>query len=110
MGGLVFKKAFLEGSLDKHYRTIIQAVKAVLFLSTPHRGSEMASLLNKILLATPLSSQKQYVAELIKNGPFLQTINEQFRHSAPNLRIFSFYETLRTSVGLASTVNELFFF
>lgn len=110
MGGLVFKKAFLEGLLDKHYGKIIEAVKAVIFLSTPHRGSNMASFLNKILLTTPLNSQKQYVAELMKNGPFLKTINEQFRHSAPKLQIFSFYETLQTSVGLTSTVSELNFF
>lgn len=105
MGGLVFKKAFLEGSLDKHYGRIIEAVKAVIFLSTPHRGSNMANFLSKILLTTPLNSRKQYVAELIKNGPFLKTINEQFRHSAPKLQIFSFYETLQTSIGLTSTVS-----
>lgn len=110
MGGLVFKKAFLDGSLDSHYGRIIDAVKAVIFLSTPHRGSNMAGLLNKILSTTPLISQKQYVTELMKNWPFIKAINEQFRHIAPKLQIFSFYETLKTSIGLTSTVNELPFF
>lgn len=96
----MFEKAFLEASLDKHYERIIQATKAVLFLSTPHRGSDMAGLLNKILLVSPLSSQKQYVAELTKNGPFLRSINEQFRHSAPKLQIF--YSTRR--YGLQSAL------
>lgn len=52
----------------------------------------------------PSVSSKRYVSELAHQGPFLQAVNEQFRHSAPRLQIFSFYETLKTSIGLTSTV------
>lgn len=102
MGGLVFKKTYLEGSLDHHYKTIIDAIRAVIFLATPHRGSDLAGFLNKVL--NSLSSPKQYVAELVKQGPFLNALNEQFRHVAPKLQVFSFYETLQTSIGFSSTV------
>ncbi|KAK2599454.1 hypothetical protein N8I77_011208 [Diaporthe amygdali] len=104
MGGLVFKKAYLDGQLDDRYAPIIHAIKAVLFLSTPHRGADLANFLQKVLSAAPISSPKQYVADLIKKGPFLQMVNEQFRHCAPSLQIFSFYETLQTPVGFTSAM------
>ncbi|KAI5927329.1 hypothetical protein F4810DRAFT_650319 [Camillea tinctor] len=104
MGGLVFKQAYLDAQLDTRYTSLVNAIKGVVFLSTPHRGSELAKLLNKILSATVGLTPKHYVSELIQNGPFLRMINEQFRHLAPSLQIFSFYETLRTSLGISSSL------
>lgn len=97
-------QAYLEGQLDNHFDKIIGAIKAVIFLSTPHRGAELAGFLNKLVATAPNTSAKQYVSELTRQGPFLQAVNEQFRHSAPKLQIFSFYETLKTSLGLSSTM------
>lgn len=99
-----YVQAYLEGQLDNHFENIIRAIKAVIFLSTPHRGADLAGFLNKLLSTGPTVSSKQYVSELTKQGPFLQALNEQFRHSAPRLQIFSFYETLKTSLGLTSTM------
>ncbi|KAI8628879.1 hypothetical protein F5Y19DRAFT_99967 [Xylariaceae sp. FL1651] len=104
MGGLVFKKAYLEAQLDDRYSKITQSIKAVIFLATPHRGADLADILNKLLSISFRNSSKQYVAELGKHGPFLKSINEQFRHLATRLQIFSFYETLRTSMGLSSSM------
>ncbi|KAI1496365.1 hypothetical protein F5X99DRAFT_422182 [Biscogniauxia marginata] len=104
MGGLVFKQAYLDARLDDRYASLINSIKAVIFLSTPHRGSDLAKPLNKILSASFGLTPKNYVSELIQNGPFLRTINEQFRHLAPSLQIFSFYETLRTSLGISSSL------
>ncbi|KAI0601591.1 hypothetical protein F4775DRAFT_404833 [Biscogniauxia sp. FL1348] len=104
MGGLVFKQAYLDARLDSRYASLVSSIKGVVFLSTPHRGSDLARLLNKILSATVGLTPKHYVTELIQNGPFLRMINEQFRHLAPSLQIFSFYETLRTSLGISSSL------
>lgn len=49
-------------------------------------------------------ASKQYVAELKEHSPFLQTVNQQFCLAATDLQIFSFYETLQTSIGLSSVV------
>ncbi|KAL8833153.1 MAG: hypothetical protein Q9170_004455 [Blastenia crenularia] len=100
MGGLVVKKAFILGQNDKQYRQTLASARAILFLSTPHRGTNLAELLNRILSVSVFNhSAKQYIAELKQNSPALQDINEQFRNIAPYLRIFSFFETQETSVG-----------
>ncbi|KAH9898722.1 hypothetical protein F4778DRAFT_742738 [Xylariomycetidae sp. FL2044] len=104
MGGLVFKKAYLDAQLDSRYSDISQSIKAVVFLSTPHRGSDLSELLNRLLSVSFRTTPKQYVTELGKHGSFLKNVNEQFRHIAPSLQIFSFYETLQTSLGLSSTM------
>ena len=100
MGGLIVKKAFILGQYDDHYRDLIRAVSGIIFLSTPHRGSNLAEVLNKILSACIFAfSPKEYISELRTNSPTLQDINEQFRHLAPNVSLISFYETLKTAIG-----------
>ncbi|KAK6076047.1 NACHT and WD domain-containing protein [Seiridium cupressi] len=103
MGGLVFKKAFLEAQLDSRYASIAKSMKAVIFLATPHRGADLSGILNR-LLSISFRGSKQYVTELSKHGSFLRTVNEQFRHIADRLEIFSFYETLQTSLGVSSSM------
>lgn len=100
MGGLVVKKAYILGQNDDQYRQSINATSAILFLSTPHRGTNLAKLLNRILTVSVFNhSPKQYIAELRQNSPALQDINEQFRNIATHLNVFSFYETQQTAVG-----------
>ncbi len=92
-------QAYLQGQHDPEYESIIKAVSAIIFLATPHRGTNLAELLDRILRSTMFSSSKQYVSELTKNSFTLQKLNEQFRHIAPKLDIVSFYETQSTAIG-----------
>lgn len=79
---------------------IVSSTKAILFLATPHRGTNLADILNRILSVSVFShNPKQYVAELSRTSPALEDLNEQFRHLAPRLQIISFFETLPTSIG-----------
>ena len=71
----------------------------MVFLSTPHKGSNYAHILNNILSAAPLGSQKLYISELANNSSSLQDINEQFRIICGDLILASFYESLKTSLG-----------
>ncbi|KAJ4416586.1 hypothetical protein N0V85_002217 [Neurospora sp. IMI 360204] len=98
MGGLVVKKAYLMGFHDENYKDIIAAVSAIIFLSTPHRGTSLAETLNN-LLQYSFQAQKSFISDLAKNSPAIEDINEQFRHVAPKLSIYSFYETLETTIG-----------
>jgi len=115
MGGLITKevsstcfligffditKAYMQGQNDPKYESIIKAISAIIFLATPHRGTNLAEILNRILQSTLLSNSKHYVSELAKNSFTLQKLNEQFRHIAPRLDIVSFYETQPSSLGL----------
>ncbi|KAI8939498.1 hypothetical protein NX059_003270 [Plenodomus lindquistii] len=100
MGGLVVKQAYILGQNDENYSDIVSSISAILFLATPHRGSDLAEILNRILTVSIFNhSPKMYVGELKHGSPTIQALNEQFRHIAPKLDILSFYETLPTAVG-----------
>lgn len=90
----------MQGQYDPEYKRIVEAISAIIFLSTPHRGTNLAETLNRILQASIISSSKQFISELTKNSSTLQKLNEQFRHIAPKLDIVSFYETQMTPIGI----------
>jgi len=101
-------QAYLLGQSNPDYTDLIKQVHAVLFLATPHRGTNLAFTLNRILsLSFVGHSQKSYVSELKQNSSALEDLNENFRNVAPQLRIFNFYETLKTSVSFKSFVGVL---
>jgi len=85
--------------MDDAYADMISRTLGIVFLSTPHKGSAFASVLNSLLAASLISSAKVYVAELDGLSPTIQDLNEQFRLQSGKLRLFSFYETLKTTVG-----------
>ncbi|KAI0433014.1 NACHT and WD domain protein [Xylaria sp. FL1042] len=102
MGGLIVKEAYMQGQNDPEYEAIVRAITAITFLATPHRGTNLAETLNRILQSALITNSKHYVAELVRNSFALQKLNEQFRHIAPRLDIVSFYETQPTSISLKS--------
>ena len=92
----------MQGQNDPKFESIIKAITAITFLATPHRGTNLAELLDRILRTTFVTNSKQYISELAKNSFTLQRLNEQFRHIAPRLDIVSFYETQSTPIGFKS--------
>ncbi|KAL4798331.1 hypothetical protein BDV19DRAFT_356859 [Aspergillus venezuelensis] len=98
MGGLVTKQAYIIGQNDPQYDNIVKAISAIIFLATPHRGSNLAVVLNRILEATLINNSKVYVSELSAESLTLRNLNEQFRHIAQRLNIISFYETQPTPI------------
>jgi hypothetical protein len=116
MGGLVVKKvggfcspspdgsdvskAYILGQNNYTYEEIARSTSAILFLSTPHRGSDLAAVLDRALkLLIPGRSSQDYVKALKKNSSALEDINEQFCDLAPRLEIVSFYEMFATVFG-----------
>ncbi len=87
----------MTGKNDNEYETIITNVQAMVFLSTPHRGSHGAKFASQILQLFNMS--KEYVKELSSNSIFLQNINDEFNNVCRDLKLFSFYETMKTSFG-----------
>lgn len=105
MGGLVFKKAFVQGQSNVEFTELISMIKAVVFLATPHRGSDLAETLNRALSSSLFGhSPKQYVAELARGSPTIDELNDSFRHHTSKLQLFSFYETLATVTGPVSVM------
>ncbi|KAG6997629.1 hypothetical protein G7Y79_00039g075910 [Physcia stellaris] len=100
MGGLVVKQAYTIGKGDPLFFGMISSISAMVFLATPHRGSNLADILNRLLAASIFRhSPKMYISELEIGSQTIEALNDQFRHFAPSLRLFSFYETLPTAVG-----------
>ena len=93
----------MQGQNDPNYEAIIKSISAITFLATPHRGTMLAQILNRILDSVMITNSKKYIADLMKNSATIQKINEQFRHVAPRLDIVSLYETLPTPIGLKNT-------
>ncbi|KAI0396837.1 hypothetical protein F5Y17DRAFT_455670 [Xylariaceae sp. FL0594] len=78
----------------------MSSIKSVLFLATPHRGTDLAETLNRVLSSSMFGhTPREYVSELTRNSSTIDEINDSFRHHASNLRIFSFYQTLGTQIG-----------
>lgn len=57
-------------------------------------------MLNNILLA--ISSKKPCVSDLERNSGAVQSINDGFRHYCKGLELRSFYETIKTNIGVSS--------
>lgn len=80
----------------------------MLFLSTPHRGSNLAVTLNRLLAMTMLSPPP-YIADISASSINLQRVLDEFRHVASEVQIVSFYETRQTAVGLKRVVSPFQF-
>lgn len=103
MGGLVIKKAYILARNDPMYRSIFDRFHTMFFIATPHRGAGSAKLLFNILRLSNQGSQP-YLAELEKDSASIEAINDEFRPLCDQLHLYSFYETVPTTVGVKSSV------
>lgn len=102
MGGCVAKKAYILGRQDPTCRDLVKRVHSMFFLSTPHRGSDLAIILEN--MSTLAWGKKQFVTDLIPNSNALTEINDAFRHYALDLHLWSFYETLPVKAKLLNRI------
>ena len=63
-------------------------------MGTPHRGSDLAGILNFILLAS--FSSRQFIDQLNSNSDTIAAINNSFAHRVEPLKLISFFETEST--------------
>jgi len=90
---------------DPIYQTVVDPVRAIIFLATPHGGSDLAETLNKMLSLSPFSqTPKHYITELGRNSITIQDINKQFKNLAHKLKIASFFETQATAMKVGRVV------
>ena len=92
MGGLVIKKAYILAQQFQEFESIAERFRAIFFLATPHRGSDLAALLTRILHVA--HGARPFVQDLHRNSLATQSINDEFAHTCQKLQLFSFYETL----------------
>ena len=93
-------KAYTISRQDPHAERLASRIQAIFFLATPHKVSDSARLLNKVLRATDLFKSLSYVADLTRNSPSLQVVSDGFEEYAEDARLWSFYETRKMRLGL----------
>jgi hypothetical protein len=102
LGGLVAKKALCisDGSFEPHIKLISQHVRAVAFLGTPHRGSDLAffgSVVGNVLKMAGKRTNVDILRLLKPDNETLMETEDAFgiwlRHKG-NFNISCFYEEL----------------
>ncbi|KAL8688736.1 MAG: hypothetical protein Q9218_005424 [Villophora microphyllina] len=89
---------------DPNYRDLSSRFHTIYFLATPHRGADSAQLLNRMMKASLTHNAKDYINDLIPNSGAIQAINDDFRHISQDLRLWSFYETVKTNLGMSQAL------
>ncbi|AVH71412.1 AAA-like domain-containing protein [Nostoc sp. 'Lobaria pulmonaria (5183) cyanobiont'] len=94
MGGLLVKE-MLRNAQTFQKKAVIQQTKGIVFLSTPHTGSHLANLVDKIGI---LARTSVSVNELKSHIPQLRQLNEWYRQNVDSLEITTkvYYETKPT--------------
>jgi len=100
MGGVIIKKVLLLAKQDPLYHSVAARIHSMFFLATPHRGADSAQLLSNMLKLAVLYGSKPYVDNLIPKSDAIQVINDGFRHAYQGVQLWSFFETVKTSLGL----------
>jgi hypothetical protein len=75
---------------------------AIVFLATPHRGSDLAKTLNNTLRASAAHHPRTYISNLDHQNELLALLNDSFRHYAPDVTLYSFYESRETNLRVRS--------
>ncbi|WP_341525886.1 AAA-like domain-containing protein [Nostoc sp. UHCC 0302] len=94
MGGLLVKE-MLRNAQTFQKKAVIQQTKGIVFLSTPHTGSHLANLVDKIGI---LARSSVSVDELKVHIPQLRQLNEWYRQNVDSMDITTkvYYETKHT--------------
>ncbi|MCJ1349722.1 hypothetical protein MMC31_007963, partial [Peltigera leucophlebia] len=95
LGGIVIKQSLFQAKIEERYNSINESTVGIVFLGTPHRGSEKA-VYGKILttLATTVLNKPspRLINALQLNSEALMRLTTEFRFQLPKYRVYSFYE------------------
>lgn len=96
------EKAYILAREDPSAKELANRIHTIYFLATPHRGSDLTKTLMNIIKVS--FGQKAFVGELDRNSASIDSINDSFRHFAEDLQLWSFYETVPSSLVLTSAL------
>jgi triacylglycerol esterase/lipase EstA (alpha/beta hydrolase family) len=105
LGGLVAKQAIVTANIDKEYTVLKTCCYSLIFMATPHRGSDKASMgkllvnIAKISLTRP---KTQLLKQLEADSESLQDLSDDFRHLHSSFRMASFFELKETDISRLS--------
>jgi protein SERAC1 len=97
-GGLLIKAVLrqAEGSLNNLHQSLVQKTASIVFISTPHTGSQLANYFEHLSF---LTRKTVTVSELKSHNPYLRELNDWYRNNSQLLNIDNlvFFETKRTN-------------
>jgi hypothetical protein len=105
MGGLVVKKvlrhstaltfqAIIDAFIDSRTSRICENTKSVIFMGTPHRGTNLASILGNLIGI--IGMKRVFIDQLKSNCETITEINRLFQARAKTMSLVSFYESTGT--------------
>jgi hypothetical protein len=105
MGGLVVKKvlrytialtlqAIIDAYNDSRTTRICENIKSVIFMGTPHRGANLASVLGDLLRI--IGVKRVFIDQLKSKCETITEINRLFRARTETMQLVSFYESTGT--------------
>jgi hypothetical protein len=94
-----YQALIMAHEADMHYGHILHSTTGIIFLATPHRGSELVSwslLFANIVNGTTLGHglRKELLRGLDRKSDALLEVARQFVHRATGLKIMTFTETM----------------
>lgn len=100
----------LAHEADAFYGDILRAAKGIIFMGTPHRGSELASwavLFSNLVNAASFGQgmRTSLLRNVDRDAEMLSEISRQFIHRATKLKIMSFVE-LQVERPLTTLVRQ----
>ena len=110
LGGLVVKRALIysaeiRGMKIEHLRSVFVSTYGILFLGTPHHGSDIAQWGNRLewicsvmMPKRVMDSQPQLIDALKTNNETLQNIDRQFIQILNRFHIYFFHEGKPTNL------------
>ena len=111
LGGLVVKRALIHsseirGNNTEHLRSVFVSTYGILFMGTPHRGSDIAkwgslleSICRGVMPSGVVDSNPTLVNALKKENETLQNIDRQFYNMISRFHVFFFHEAKKTNLG-----------
>jgi len=105
LGGLVVKKALILAQRPHVAASIRKATAAVVFMGTPHRGSEVAKYADiaaECIKALGFSTNLVNIKNLKRDSRFLEELCSEFGsllQSEKKIKVLTFYELQSTRIG-----------
>ncbi|KAI1803224.1 hypothetical protein F4811DRAFT_525973 [Daldinia bambusicola] len=95
LGGIIVKRALFHSSNDRTYGSIEESTFGIAFFGTPHRGGNKAGIGGVVanIARSLLGNPDNTFMSAVREGAFLELIDDDFRQLLENFQILTFYET-----------------
>ncbi|KAK5215750.1 hypothetical protein LTR47_009949 [Exophiala xenobiotica] len=108
LGGIVVKQALFQARLESRYQSMKDATLGLIFMGTPHQGSDKAiygEVLANVAQFISHRPPQRLLTALQTNSEVLLRLTTDFRFQLPDYEVYSFFE-LRPMKGLSSLIVE----